>query len=113
MIDFHTHTTFSDGGLNPSELARRALMTGYRGLCITDHCDMSNLDLLLENIPKACRVINKNTKLRTIPGIELTHVPPGAITEITDEAREKGVGIILVHGETIAEPVEPGTNAAA
>jgi uncharacterized phage-associated protein len=32
MIDLHTHTLFSDGELLPSELVRRAEMTGYEAL---------------------------------------------------------------------------------
>jgi histidinol phosphatase-like PHP family hydrolase len=48
-----------------------------------------------------------------IPGIELTHVPPEYIAELVREARDLGARIVVVHGETIAEPVLPGTNRAA
>ena len=37
LIDFHTHTTASDGALNPSELVDRALSRGVGLLAITDH----------------------------------------------------------------------------
>ena len=47
MIDLHTHTVYSDGGLIPAELARRARVAGYRGLAFTDHVDDSNLQLIL------------------------------------------------------------------
>ena len=43
MIDLHTHTFFSDGGLLPSELARRARIAGYQALAFTDHADVSNI----------------------------------------------------------------------
>ena len=53
MIDLHTHTLFSDGELIPSELARRAVVKGYTALAMTDHGDLSNLDLI---IPRLLRV---------------------------------------------------------
>jgi histidinol phosphatase-like PHP family hydrolase len=48
-----------------------------------------------------------------LPGIELTHVPPEYIEELAIDARNLGAKIIVVHGETIAEPVISGTNLAA
>jgi histidinol phosphatase-like PHP family hydrolase len=51
--------------------------------------------------------------LDVIPGIELTHVPPADIHKLTGAARKLGAKLVVVHGETIVEPVEPGTNAAA
>ena len=52
MIDFHTHTLFSDGVLNPSELVRRANNMGYEAIGIADHVDGSNLDFVVERIVK-------------------------------------------------------------
>jgi 3',5'-nucleoside bisphosphate phosphatase len=37
LIDFHTHTTASDGTLSPSELIDRALASNIELLAITDH----------------------------------------------------------------------------
>ncbi|WP_435217293.1 PHP domain-containing protein [Luminiphilus sp. nBUS_07] len=37
MIDFHTHTTASDGALSPSELFSRAVDRGLTALAVTDH----------------------------------------------------------------------------
>jgi predicted metal-dependent phosphoesterase TrpH len=37
LIDFHTHTTASDGALAPGELVERALAAGIARLAITDH----------------------------------------------------------------------------
>jgi histidinol phosphatase-like PHP family hydrolase len=48
-----------------------------------------------------------------LPGVELTHMRPSDIAEGANLARELGALIVIVHGETIAEPVEPGTNQAA
>ena len=86
MIDLHTHSLFSDGELLVSELVRRAEVMGYRYIGITDHADRSNL--------------------------ELTHVPPATIGPLAAEARELGAQLVVVHGETIVEPVLPGTNRA-
>lgn len=113
MIDLHTHTIHSDGDLIPSELVRRAKVVGYRAIALTDHGDHSNLDLILPGIVRVCHKLSKAYDMPVIPGIELTHVPPEYIRELVREARGIGARIVVVHGETIAEPVIPGTNRAA
>ncbi|MBF0529652.1 MAG: histidinol phosphate phosphatase domain-containing protein [Deltaproteobacteria bacterium] len=113
MIDLHTHTLLSDGELLPSELARRAETKGYRYLGLTDHVDASNLDLVIPRLVQVAKELNHYTKVRVIPGAELTHVPPSAIAAMILAARRLGAAYIVVHGETPVEPVEPGTNRAA
>ncbi|MBW2561463.1 MAG: histidinol phosphate phosphatase domain-containing protein [Deltaproteobacteria bacterium] len=113
MIDLHTHSIFSDGELVPSELARRAVAKGYRAIAITDHADHSNLDFIIPRIVTVCEKISESCPLQAIPGIELTHVHPDHISSLAHEARTLGAKIIIVHGETIVEPVMPGTNRAA
>ncbi|MDO8785756.1 MAG: histidinol phosphate phosphatase domain-containing protein [Syntrophales bacterium] len=113
MIDLHTHSIFSDGELIPSELVRRAKVMGYRALAITDHGDHSNVDFIIPRIVKVCQKIAGVSGMMVIPGIELTHVPPALISELAREVRLMGAGIVVVHGETIVEPVIPGTNLAA
>jgi histidinol phosphatase-like PHP family hydrolase len=113
VIDLHTHSIFSDGALIPSEMARRAQDRGYRALAITDHGDHSNVDFIVPRVAKVCRKLSHALGMPVIPGIELTHVPPEYIAELVREAREKGARLVVVHGETIAEPVLPGTNRAA
>jgi histidinol phosphatase-like PHP family hydrolase len=51
--------------------------------------------------------------IHVIPGVELTHVPPTYIYDLAVEARDRGAKIVVVHGETIVEPVVAGTNMAA
>ncbi|MFH1091561.1 MAG: histidinol phosphate phosphatase domain-containing protein, partial [Pseudomonadota bacterium] len=53
------------------------------------------------------------TRIKVIAGAELTHVPPPLISDLTRKARELGAAYVVVHGETLAEPVAPGTNRAA
>ncbi|MDP2913746.1 MAG: histidinol phosphate phosphatase domain-containing protein [Candidatus Omnitrophota bacterium] len=113
MIDLHTHTLLSDGTLLPSELVRRAEVKGYTAIAITDHVDFSNIDFVLPRIVKVCRELNRHWKIRVIPGVEITHVPLQDITPLVRFARKKGAGIVIVHGETISEPVLPGTNRQA
>ena len=113
MIDLHTHTLFSDGELLPSELVRRAEDIGYEAVALTDHADSSNLDWVLPRIIRVCRDLNRHRKIRAIPGIELTHLPPEMIAAMVRESRGLGAEIVVVHGETVAEPVPAGTNREA
>jgi histidinol phosphatase-like PHP family hydrolase len=113
MIDLHTHSIFSDGELIPSELARRAEVIGYSAIAITDHADHSNIDFIVPRIVKVCEKISAACSIKAIPGIEITHVHPDSISDLALEARGLGARIVVVHGETIAEPVARGTNLAA
>ncbi|MBI9110529.1 histidinol phosphate phosphatase domain-containing protein [Maridesulfovibrio ferrireducens] len=113
MIDFHTHTVFSDGELIPAELARRARIAGYRALAMTDHADSSNIEIILENIHRFAKKHGHFFDIDVFSGVELTHVPPGLIGEMVDQARDLGAQIVVVHGETIVEPVAEGTNLSA
>lgn len=112
MIDLHTHTTFSDGELIPSELIRRARVAGYEAIAITDHADPTNIEFLIEAAKKA-RYIEAAYCIKVVPGVEITHVPPGDIAWLAKLAKEKGADIVVVHGESPVEPVAPGTNMAA
>lgn len=113
MLDLHTHTVYSDGELIPAELTRRAAVAGYRAIALTDHGDLSNLDLIIPRIARVADDLGAAWGITVLPGIELTHVPPATIADAAKEARKLGARIVLVHGETIVEPVAPGTNAAA
>jgi histidinol phosphatase-like PHP family hydrolase len=113
IIDLHTHSLFSDGELLPAELIRRAEATGYKAIAITDHVDPSNIDFVIPRIVNVIKKIKNQISIEAIPGAEITHVPPHIIPEIVKEARHLGAKIVVVHGETIVEPVTPGTNRAA
>lgn len=113
MIDLHTHSFFSDGELIPSELVRRAEAIGYKAIAITDHVDASNIDLVIPRIVSVLKKLKGHVSIDVIPGAEITHVPPHMIPELVKEARHLGAKIVIVHGETLVEPVLPGTNKAA
>ena len=113
MFDLHCHCLFSDGELIPAELVRRLEIMNYRAVAITDHADSSNIDFIIPRMVQAAEDINKYSSTKLIPGIELTHVHPELIAPLTGQAREFGARIVVCHGETIVEPVIPGTNRAA
>ncbi|WP_297445638.1 histidinol phosphate phosphatase domain-containing protein [Desulfurobacterium sp.] len=113
MIDLHTHTVFSDGELIPSELVRRAEFIGYRAIAITDHADYSNYQFIIENLLKTVEILTENTNVIVLPGVEITHVPPVKIPELIEKCRNEGAKVVVVHGETVVEPVAEGTNLAA
>ena len=112
MIDLHTHSLFSDGELIPSELVRRVEFLGYSAVAITDHSDASTLDFIVPRIVQVARDLNHSQSAKVIPGIELTHIPPALIGSLVEKARELGAALVVIHGETIVEPVAPGTNRA-
>ncbi len=109
--DLHTHTVFSDGELIPAELVRRAMVLGHDVIAITDHVDMTNVEFVASNVAKAVELVEDYIKV--IPGVEITHVPPSKIAKVAEMARRNGAQWIVVHGETVTEPVAPGTNLAA
>ena len=113
MIDFHTHSLLSDGDLIPSELAARAKAKGYRALGIADHVDGSNADLVVPRLVAVCRQLSDVIGMAVIAGVEITHVPPRLIGSLVARCRELCVEYIIVHGETVVEPVARGTNDAA
>ncbi|MDA8326078.1 MAG: histidinol phosphate phosphatase domain-containing protein [Nitrospiraceae bacterium] len=113
MIDLHTHTVLSDGELLPFELVRRAVAAGYKAIGITDHVDSSNMDLVIPRIVKAAKKLRGLVPIEIIPGAEITHAPPELIKDMVKGARELGACLVIVHGETLAEPVLEGTNRAA
>lgn len=109
--DLHTHTVFSDGELIPAELVRRAMVLGHDVIAITDHVDMTNVEFVASNVAKAVELMEDY--IRVIPGVEITHVPPSKIDKVAKLARRYGAEWIVVHGETVTEPVAPGTNRAS
>lgn len=63
-VDFHVHTTSSDGTLSPKEVVQRAHKNNVRYLAITDHDTLTGLSEAIEESFKHDVVV--------IPGIELS-----------------------------------------
>ena len=113
MIDLHTHTFLSDGELLPSELVRRAKVKGYRIIGISDHVDMTNIESVVSAMIKLSTRMEFYEGITILPGVEITHVPKGLIKEMITAARKLGIFYVVIHGETIVEPVQEGTNREA
>lgn len=113
LYDFHTHTFFSDGALLPMELIRRAHVNGYTAMAITDHASASNIEELVEKVARDCDLAWNEWGFRVLPGVELTHCPPASIARLAARAKAAGAKIVVIHGETLVEPVPPGTNRAS
>lgn len=112
MIDLHTHSSFSDGELIPSELVRRAVVLGYKAIAITDHVDYTNIEHVLSCV-RNVKSLEDDYDIRIFSGVEITHVPPAKIPLLVKMARKLGAEVIVVHGETSVEPVPQGTNHSA
>lgn len=112
FVDLHVHSILSDGVLLPSELIRRAEAKGLRGIAIADHVDESNLSRTIEALLQLSSDLERGD-FAFLVGVEITHVHPERIGRLTEEARSLGADLVIVHGETIVEPVREGTNLAA
>lgn len=67
-VDFHVHSTASDGTESPGDIVRTAAARGFAALALTDH---DNVDGIAEFVSEGRRL-----GLRVVPGIELS-VDPG------------------------------------
>ncbi len=113
LFDFHTHTTLSDGVLLPMELIRRAIAAGYTALGISDHGSASTMERIVTEARRDADLAREYWGFEVLIGVELTHVPPAAISDLAAMAKARGARYVNVHGETPVEPVPPGTNLAA
>jgi putative hydrolase len=110
MYNLHAHTFLSDGDLLPSEVAVRYQDKGYLAIAITDHADYSNIKQVAKSIVEFCRRWPKNSAIKVLPGVELTHLPPEQFKPLAALARKEGIKVIIAHGETPVEPVAKDTN---
>ena len=91
----------------------RYLASGYKAIAITDHVDYSNIKSTCDAILEFTQRWPRSTHLKVLPGVELTHLPLEQIKPLAKYARDRGIKIIIGHGETIVEPVIKGTNRAS
>ena len=69
--DLHTHSTFSDGVLSPTELIDLAYRRGVRIMALTDHDT-------IEGLPEAFATAARYPDLTLIPGVEISTDIPGS-----------------------------------
>lgn len=63
-VDFHTHSTFSDGTFTPTELINHAVEVGLSAIALTDHDTVNGIEEAIE--------ASKNKGIEFIPGIEFS-----------------------------------------
>lgn len=63
-VDFHTHSTFSDGTFTPTELINHALEVGLSAIALTDHDAVNGINEAIN--------ASKNKNIEFIPGIEFS-----------------------------------------
>lgn len=113
MIDLHVHSSLSTGEQTPASAMRFAKAAGYRAIAFTDHVDASNMQQVLESLLPMIRNYSLYSGIDLYAGVELTHVPPQLLPDTIAEARSMGAQLVTVHGQTIADIVDEGTNLAA
>jgi len=113
LYDFHTHSYLSDGVLGPMELIRRCIHNGYTAMGIADHVASGTMQRTIEEARGDAMLAAERWDFTCLVAVEITHPPASAIAPLAARARDLGAELVIVHGETIVEPVEPGTNLAA
>ena len=83
-IDLHTHTTRSDGLLEPAELVRQAHEVGVRLLSITDHDSLAGARAVHDHLPRG---------MELIAGVEINAVGPAGAGGIGGEVHVLGFGV--------------------
>jgi histidinol phosphatase-like PHP family hydrolase len=91
---------------------READVLGHQALAVTDHVALEDPRPLLDRL-RAEALAWEGEELTTLIGVEVTMIPPRRIAAVVRAARRAGAEIVIVHGETPANPVPPGTNRVA
>ncbi|MHA1263603.1 MAG: PHP domain-containing protein [Candidatus Helarchaeota archaeon] len=86
MIDFHIHSSFSDGDQTPQEIVMIALRRKLSAIAITDHCDVTGRFMYLRDVSaprplqeyiQVIRNLPSPDSLEVFLGIEISEFPPG------------------------------------
>jgi predicted metal-dependent phosphoesterase TrpH len=90
LVDFHTHSHYSDGVLSPAALVERAKSRGVGTLALTDHDTTAGLE--------EARLACLDADIRFVPGVELSAVWRGQTIHIVGleiDAAHAGLGTHL------------------
>lgn len=110
--DFHAHTYLTDGTTSATDMWHYSDRLLHRAQAITDHVGAEDPTPLLTRLHQEARAW-EGAPLVTLVGVEISMVPPRRIADVARAARRAGAEIVIVHGETLVEPVAAGTNRAA
>jgi putative hydrolase len=111
-FDFHCHTFLTDGRASATDMWYEADRLGHSALAVTDHVALDDPQPLLDRLRREAKAW-EGDELTTLVGVEVTMIPPRKIPEAVRAARRAGAEVVIVHGETLAQAVPPGTNRAA
>ena len=113
MTDFHIIIRGSEGhGFDCASALRYASLAGIRFAGLILPSDGTNFSLLAAMAAQVRR-LSLYANVEAWAGVELRHMPPALLPDAVREAREAGASLVLVHGESITDQVEQGTNFAA
>ncbi len=94
LLDFHTHSTASDGSLTPTELVKHAKKQGISAMALTDHNTISGL----EEFHAAC----KTEDVFPIPlGVEIYASLP---LELIQEGDNRAPDLVMLGKKVCPEP---------
>ncbi len=63
-VDLHTHSTASDGSLNPSDLLKFAKLKGLKAIALTDHDTIAGIEEAIK--------VSREVTIEFIPGVEIS-----------------------------------------
>lgn len=114
LVDFHSHSTLSDGMLSIEEMVAAAERRGYEAYAVTDHArgDDAHYWEVASMVREAVERLRGETSMHLFAGVELTEFPPDQIFKAAERVRDAGAEVVVVHGECVSMDVAPGTNAA-
>ena len=95
LVDFHTHSHYSDGVLAPAELVARARSRGVHTLALTDHDTVDGL-------PEAQSACDQSG-IRFVPGVELSAAWRGQTIHIVGLQIQAGQAPLRSHLTRVLE----------
>jgi predicted metal-dependent phosphoesterase TrpH len=111
IVDLHTHTTASDGGLSPFELVQRARERGVQLMAITDHDTVAGFaelqaaagdDLrLIAGIELSCTWSGVNIH---VLGLGIDIAAPAFVSELEGQRSAREAAAKLAEGRAIGRP---------
>ncbi|TFG04539.1 MAG: PHP domain-containing protein [Promethearchaeota archaeon] len=115
MIDFHIHSSFSDGDQSPQKIMEVALRRKLSAIAITDHCDITGRFMYLRDVSKPRPLSEYIAEVRNLPPVDSLQVFLGI--EISDFSantppprRFSELDFILVETFPAQTPMQPVYN---
>jgi putative hydrolase len=103
--DCHTHSTWSDGGSPPAEMAEAARDLGHEWMALTDHSPRLTVanglpaERLLEQLELIARLNEELAPFRILTGIEVDILEDGSLDQREDLLARLDVVVASVHSK--------------